>query len=224
MFYLSGIETTLGPLPPCQSLREVVAGLQGLGVDRNQLGVVGADHAVEGFLHGFQGQGAGSLDPGAQGHHVGQFHIAQFVGDVVDRDVDRAVLAVQQAFGDERGVDDLHAVGMQPGLELGQRGLVEHDDGAGRVDQGRTHGMLVQHHGAVGGTAAHLGAVDRDEAHFEAVFHTGLGQQVADEHDALAAETGDDDVLILSHAAPRFRPGRSRLCTRPEGIQGSWPR
>ena len=66
---------------------------------------------------------------------------------------------------------------------------------------GRADLLLGDDHGAVGRAAAHLRAVDRDVGDVQALVHARVGQEVADEHDALAAEAGDDDILVHQQVA-----------------------
>ena len=97
---------------------------------------------------------------------------------------------------DEARVDDEDAAGPHQRLELVDRLQVQHDGAVRPVGDRRSHLLVRQHHRAVAGAAAHLGAVGRHPGHLEAGLHAGVGQQLADEQDALAAEARHDEFVV----------------------------
>ena len=83
--------------------------------------------------------------------------------------------------------------------ELVKGGLVQGDECARARDQRAADGLIGQRHRAVGGAAAHLGAVGGHPRHLAVLDEAGRGDDLAGEQRPLAAEAGDDTGKILAH-------------------------
>ena len=115
---------------------------------------------------------------------------------------------------DDAAVDHQHAAGLDVILELIQGGTVHGHDDVGLVHQGGGHGLVGHDDGAVGGTAAHLGAVGRQPGDVLAVQHAGHRHELTDQEHALTAETGENKGLFHVTWPPC-------LCKHPEDSKES---
>ena len=121
--------------------------------------------------------------------------------------------SARRAAVDERGVGDEDAAGGDQGLVFIERGQVEDDGGFGVAHQGRADLFVGDDDGAVGGAAAHLGAVGGDPGDGLAAIHAGVGENLPGEEGALPAKSSDHDLSLhrkLSSVILNVKPQRSR--------------
>ena len=97
--------------------------------------------------------------------------------------------------GDDRAVDEQGAAALQLSDELGQGGAVHDDEIVHHVPQRGADGLIGDDHVAVGGAAPLLRAVGGEEGDIlVGGIAGGVRQELAQGHDALAAEAGHAEI------------------------------
>ena len=81
--------------------------------------------------------------------------------------------------------------------ELAQGDLVHRDEHVGTRQQRRSDSLFREADVAMRAAGAHLGTVGRQPADFEAFAHAHLGEKLAEQQHALAAEAGDLDIEMV---------------------------
>ena len=155
---------------------------------------------ADGFHHAIHG-GDGSLGQGsAQNGHVSTLGVADGLRNAVGVAVDHGDVVADGLTVDDGAVDDQDTAGLHVRLELVQRGTVHGHDHVGLVHQRGGNGVIGDDDGAVGGTAAHLGAVRGQPGDVLAVQHAGHGHELTDQQHTLTAETGENKGFF--HVTP----------------------
>ena len=150
----------------------------------------------------------------AQNGHVGALGVADGLGNGVGVAVHHLDVVADGLAVDDAAVDHQHTAGLDVILELIQGGTVHGHDHVGLVHQGGGHGLVGHDDGAVGGTAAHLGAVGGQPGDVLAVQHAGHRHELTDQEHALTAETGENKGLFHVTWPPC-------LCKHPEDSKES---
>ena len=147
-------------------------------------------------LEVFDGKYRQAGDQRAGRDHVCQAAVADFLSDVVSRDEYLSDVIALGAAVYHRSVDHQYAAGFDQRFVFVIRRQV-HDDRRRRIlDQRRTNLLVGDDHRTVGRAAAHLRPVGGDPGDLLAFVHGSVGQNLTREHDALPAETGDDDFCL----------------------------
>ncbi|VTR64776.1 hypothetical protein DESC_260054 [Desulfosarcina cetonica] len=186
------------------------AGVHGGHVQGNQLGFIG-ELLLDAMLQRFHGDDAASGHEGRQANDVGRAHVADFLGDLHHRHVKLVHVVTATAKVDQRAVDEDDPALFHRGGELLQRGAVHGHQVKRVLDDRRADRPIGHHHGAIRRATAHLRAVGRHPSHLEAFLHGGVGQDLADQQNPLAAESGKLDFALHG---PSFMPA---LCSHPAG-------
>ena len=183
-------------------LSEIVACLQGLAVDVDELFLLGGDEGLQGFQVVVETDSTGLLDDLAHEDHVGQGCKACVLGHLGGGDVEDFHIGALHLGFDQGGVHEDLAAGGNGIHKLLEGGQVHGHQYIGGGDDGRADRHVGQDNGAVGGAAAHLGAVGGQPGDVLVFHHALVGQEFTGKQDALAAETGNQN--LMSHFASSF--------------------
>jgi hypothetical protein len=166
-----------------------------------QVHLLGGDGLLEALVQVLRGAERGLLEQLAQDDHVGGSLDAGLLRDLGCGKVDDLDVAPGDLLGDDRAVDDDESAGDHVVLELLEGRQVHGDQYVGLGDQRGPDGVVGQADAAVGGSAAHLGAVGREPGDLHALHQAGIRDDLPGEQDTLSPESGEQDV-VSGHSSP----------------------
>ena len=170
-------------------LDDLAAFLYGLHVEGDEGVVTLGESLPEGFLHTAGTYYGTDVKESSQDDHVEYLtvlHLGSLVHgvDLVDLDV-----GARGRVDDAVAVVDEYAAGLELGLELLERGLVEHDGDVVLAEDGRGDALVADDDGDVGRAAALLRAVGWHPGHFLVLHQSAVGEYLSHREDALSSES-----------------------------------
>ena len=130
-----------------------------------------------------------NVEQAAQHHHVEHLDHAQGGGGIHRIDAVNIDVLARGRSADAVTVVDERSAGLDLGLELLQRRLVQHDGGIVTAQYGGRYGGVADDYRHVGGAAALLRAVGRHPCNFLVFHQSGVSQNFTHGEDALSSET-----------------------------------
>ena len=149
---------------------------------------------MDGLLDAVIGYEAGLLHDLSDQDHVGEGGEPVLLGQPGGGDVDRPDVGPLDLALDQRGIHEDGPARHHGALIFVQGGQVHDDQHVRMVHDRGAHGIVRQHHAAVGGAAPHLRAVGGEPAQLTPFQHSLLSQELPGEQDPLSAKASDQNL------------------------------
>ncbi len=154
----------------------------------------------------FEGQ---FLRNSTQDDDIADFAVTHLVSHIISRQTD--ILDIVSALFEiaHRRVINQVATRLEILFKAVVRRQVHRDHHIRMKDERRTDFLIRDNYGTVGGSAAHFRTIGREPGNVFALFHSGKSNHLSDDHNTLAAKTGNDDIIFhffASSSGERYTP------------------